>query len=152
MKLKVKFLSDLAREIYTKREKPLAWNYGDSGIDLSYVGEMPIEIPAGKVMRVPTGIAFQISDTDSDNYEIQTRGRSGLRMKNISANVGTVDFNYTGECHAVLDNMNDQAFTIMPGDRVIQIVVVPIIKPEIEFVDKLDATNRGENGFGSSGI
>jgi len=152
MKLKIKFTSDLAREIYNKREKPFAWVYGDSGLDLSYVGDAPIVMPAGGISKFPTGIHAQIAGADSENYETQIRGRSGLKSKGILCTVGTIDFTYTGEYGVILYNASNADFTVNPGDRIGQLVAAPIIKPQIEFVTELDATNRGANGFGSTGI
>jgi len=151
MKLKIKFTSDLARQIYEKREKPLAWNTGDSCMDMSYVGEAPIVLAPGVTKIFPTGLHIQITGTDSDNYGTMMRGRSGLNSKGILVVVGTIDFGYTGEYGVVLYNSTAEPFTVNPGDRTAQLAVERIFKPEIEFVDELDETNRGANAWGSSG-
>lgn len=152
MKLKIKFTSELAREIYARREKPLAWVYGDSAMDLSYVGDAPISIPARGRYTFPTGIMTAIADVETDNYETQIRPRSGLNAKGIRVAFGTIDFTYRGEYGVILYNHTDTDFVVSPGDRIAQLVVAPIYKPEIEFVESLDETERGEKGFGASGI
>jgi dUTP pyrophosphatase len=66
--------------------------------------------------------------------------------------VGTVDYNYRGEVGTILYNSGKEAFTVNRGDRVSQAVICPIYKPEIVMVDKVDETDRGTNGYGSSGV
>ena len=126
MKLKIKYANQTAQTIYQNREKPLNWKEGDSGIDVSYVDIQGrrCKIPAGGTGMVKTGIMCQIDGADSDLWEIQVRGRSGNNSKGILTHI---------------------------GDRIAQLVVCPIVKPEIVFVDGLEKTDRGEKGFGSSG-
>ena len=154
MKLKIKYANPVAQTIYKEREKPLNWKDGDSGIDVSYVdiqGRGCI-IPAGGTGMVKTGIMCQLDGADSDLWEIQVRGRSGLNSKGILTHIGTVDYGYTGEIGVVLTNLGKEDFRITPGDRIAQLVVCPISKPEIIIVDELEKTDRGDKGFGSSGV
>lgn len=167
MKLKIKYANQAAKAIYENREKPLNWKDGDSGIDVSYVDVQGrrCKIPAGGTGMVKTGIMCQLDDTGSDRdsfnriseywpgdcWEIQVRGRSGNNSKGILTHIGTVDYGYTGEIGVVLTNLGKDDFIIEPGDRIAQLVVCPILKPEIVFVDGLEKTDRGEKGFGSSG-
>jgi len=152
MKLKIKFTSDLARQIYEKREKPLAWKEGDSSMDLSYVGDAPITVMPGKFQKIGSGFSAQLADVNSASWETQIRPRSGLGSKGIHVALATMDFGYIGEYWILLYNFGEEPFVINPGDRIAQFVVTPIAKPVIEFVETLDETNRGAKGIGSSGI
>lgn len=152
MKMKILYTSEMAKKIYNTREKKMEWAHEDSGMDLSYVGDEAIIIHDGEYCMIPTGVACQIYDAESSNYEIQVRGRSGLASKGIFAHMGTVDFGYTGEIRVVLFNMSGGARIFTPGERIGQIVVSKIEKPAVEFVEELEETNRGEKGFGSSGL
>lgn len=153
MKLKIKYANQAAKTIYENREKPLNWKEGDSGIDVSYVDIQGrrCKIPAGGTGMIKTGIMCQIEGANSDCWEIQVRGRSGNNSKGILTHLGTVDYGYTGEIGVVLTNLGKDDFNIEPGDRIAQLVICPIQKPEIVFVDGLEKTDRGEKGFGSSG-
>lgn len=151
MKMKILYTSEIAKEIYDAREKKMEWSLEDSGMDLSYVGDETIILHDGEYCMIPTGVACQIYDAESSNYEIQVRGRSGLASKGIFAHMGTVDFGYTGEIRVVLFNMSGDTRIFTPGERIAQIVVSKIEKPSVEFVEALEETNRGEKGFGSSG-
>lgn len=153
MKLKIKFANQTAQQTYKNREKPLNWKEGDSGIDVSYVDVQGrrCKIPAGGTGMLKTGIMCQLDGFDSDNWEIQVRGRSGNNSKGILTHIGTVDYGYTGEIGVVMTNLGKDDFYIEPGDRIAQLVICPIVKPEIVLVDELNKTDRGEKGFGSSG-
>jgi len=150
MKLKIKFTSQETQLVYEEREKALAWKHGDSGMDLSTTGEVLIH--PGQTLMVSTGVCCQLDECDSDQYEIQVRGRSGLNSKGVLTHLGTVDYTYTGEIKVVMTNLTDHLVEFHTGDRIAQIVAVPIVKPEIEYVNDLDETDRGSKGFGSSGL
>lgn len=150
MKLKIKFTSQETQLIYEEREKPLKWKGGDSGMDLSTTSNVLIH--PGQTVMVSTGVCCQLDKCDSDQYEIQVRGRSGLNSKGVLTHLGTVDYTYTGEIKVVMTNLTDGLVEFNAGDRIAQIVVVPILKPEIEYVTDLETTDRGDKGFGSSGL
>lgn len=157
MKLKIKFTSSDTQLVYEKRTKTLAWKNGDSGMDLSYApadynNGGDIVIKPGQTVMIPTGVCCQIDDCDSDQYEIQVRGRSGLNSKGIMTHIGTVDYTYTGEIKVVMTNLTTEDVSFQPGDRIAQIVLCPIVKPTIEYVTSLESTDRGDKGFGSSGL
>lgn len=84
-------------------------------------------------------------------YEVQVRGRSGLASDGIVAHVGTVDSGYRGELSVMLVNLTDRPFQVKAGDRVAQIVIAPIIVPAIKVTDVVGTSDRGANGFGSTG-
>lgn len=153
MKLKIKYANQIAKTTYENREKPLKWKNGDSGVDVSYVDMQGrrCRIPAGGTGILKTGIMCQIEGADSDLWEIQVRGRSGNNSKGILTHIGTVDYGYTGEIGVVMTNLSKDDFYIEVGDRIAQLVICPIAKPEIVMVNELEKTDRGEKGFGSSG-
>ena len=77
--------------------------------------------------------------------------KSGLNVKNNITSFGTIDAGYTGAIVVKLYNNGNTDYTVMIGDKITQLVIHPIITPDIEVVDRLDETERGDNGFGSSG-
>ena len=123
-----------------------------SGLDLYAVEDVEIEL--GQTKLVKTGVAFGIPE----GYEIQVRPRSGLSLKTglrICNSPGTVDQDYTGECAVImqlLPNNNVVSYTIKRGDRIAQAILCPVIIPELVEVEELGATDRGSNGFGSTGV
>lgn len=161
MQLNIKFTTIHAEEVYQNREKPLNWKNGDSGIDLSFVSETEKEvtIEPNETKLIKTGVCCQLKNVigstiqiENDDREIQVRGRSGLNSKGILTHFGTVDYGYTGEIGVVMTNLSGKPITFKEGERIAQIVVAPIFKPEICFVSSLEQTERGNEGFGSTGL
>jgi dUTP pyrophosphatase len=129
------------------------YNYGgDSGFDLHSVEEITIE-PFGRAL-VPTGISLDIKD----GYEIQVRSKSGLALKEglfVLNSPGTVDASYSGEIKVIIFNTNQQPYTIKKGMKVAQAVLSPVVNGgwvDLEEVKEITDKDRGENGFGSTGI
>lgn len=146
MKLKVKYLNKNLPEIVS--------NDGDSGYDIRAAIDETLVIPARGIATIPAGICVEIEDYPIENnmsVEIQIRPRSGMTKKGIVAQLGTVDASYRGEIKANVFNFNDHEVRIEPLDRIAQIVVCPIYKPQIIQADDLSQTERGNKGFGSSG-
>ena len=85
-----------------------------------------------------------------DGYVGLITSKSGLMLKGITSR-GTIDSSYRGTIGAVLYNHSQEGYAVHAGDKVCQIVIVPIVLPEIEYVTGLDETDRGEGGFGSTG-
>lgn len=147
---------------------------GDSGFDLVAVDDVIVE--PGKTVKVPTGIAFELPE----GYELQIRPRSGITLKTkLRVQLGTCDAGYRGEVGVIVDNiapLNTEipsdygpvmisgdiyrmtgdlprfSYIIRKGDRIAQGVIAPIAKVEFEEVDKLSDTERGNKGFGSTGV
>jgi len=121
---------------------------GDSGMDIAAV-EYAVVHPCDRAV-IRTGIAAVIPD----GHELQVRPRSGLSAKNgVVCSFGTVDAGYRGEIMVTLYNRGRDMFKVNPGDRIAQLVLVPVVRAEIEEVDDLGPeTERGEAGFGSTGI
>ena len=123
---------------------------GASGMDLIAFLKDPINIKPKKSSLIPTGLSVAFSE----NYEIQIRPRSGLAAKkNISVlnTPGTIDSDYRGEIKVIIYNHGDTNFMVNNGDRIAQMILSPVLKIELEEIDKLPETIRGKGGFGSTG-
>jgi dUTP pyrophosphatase len=121
---------------------------GDGGVDL-YARDAA-ELGPGKRAVVATGIAVAIPD----GYAGLLTPRSGLAARHgisVVNGPGLVDAGYRGEIKVVLVNLSDEVFVIARGDRIAQLVVVPVAVQEFVVVDELPATSRGSGGFGSTG-
>ncbi len=123
---------------------------GSSGMDLMAYIKDPIYIKPKKSELIPTGLSIAIPNST----EIQIRPRSGLAAKNnisVLNAPGTIDSDYRGELKVILYNHGDEEFIVNNEDRIAQMVLVPIIKANLEEVKDLPKTIRGEGGFGSTG-
>ena len=123
---------------------------GASGMDLMAFIKHPIIVAPKTSFLVPTGLSMAFSE----DYEIQIRPRSGLAAKNnisILNTPGTIDSDYRGEIKIIIYNHGDRNFTINNGDRIAQMILVPVVKMNFEEVDDLPETLRGKGGFGSTG-
>ena len=140
----------LVKKLDSRVKLPSYKTIGSSGMDLMALTDKPITILPKKSYLVPTGISVAIPK----NYEIQIRPRSGLAAKNnisVLNTPGTIDSDYRGEIKIILFNHGSDEFLINNGDRIAQIVLMPIHKIDFEEVDNLPDTVRGEGGFGSTG-
>ena len=107
-------------------------------------------IPPGGRALVPTGLRIALPE----DYEAQIRPRSGLALKHgvaLPNSPGTIDADYRGEVKVILINLGDEPFVVEPGDRIAQMVFAPVTRVAWCEVETLDATERGEGGFGSTG-
>ena len=123
---------------------------GSSGVDLSAFLENKVVIKPNSSELIPTGLQVAIPE----ELEIQIRPRSGLAAKEsigVLNSPGTIDSDYRGELKIILFNHGNKDFIINNGDRIAQMVLVPILKMEFEEVDSLPNTVRGQGGFGSTG-
>jgi len=121
-----------------------------AGMDVVACIDETISLEPHQRIIVPTGIAIALPV----GYEAQIRGRSGMAAKFgvMPANgIGTIDADYRGEIGVILLNTSDEAFMIEPGMRVAQMVIAKYEKIAWEVVDKLEVTERGTGGFGSTG-
>ena len=122
---------------------------GSVGMDLQANIRNQIHLHGGKTILIPTGIYIQLPD----GYEAQVRPRSGMSLKQgLTAILGTIDSDYTGEISVILPNTGKGERIIQPGDRIAQLVFNKIEKAEWNVVEELEETERGESGFGSTGI
>ena len=123
---------------------------GASGMDLMAFIKSPITIKPKTSFLIPTGLSLAFSK----DYEVQIRPRSGLAAKNnmsVLNTPGTIDSDYRGEIKVILYNHGNNDFVVNNGDRIAQMILVPVVKMELEETNNLPETIRGEGGFGSTG-
>jgi len=121
-----------------------------AGLDLLAAIDAPIELAPGERRLVPTGLKIALPA----GYEAQVRPRSGLALKHgitLLNSPGTIDADYRGEVKVILVNLGEEDFTIRRGDRIAQLVIAPVVQARWAEVAELDATARGDGGFGSTG-
>ncbi len=143
MKVKIQYLNENA-------VKPEYATKGSAGMDLCAAMENPVELRAGGRAMIPTGIAMQIPE----GYGGFIFPRSGLAYKkgiSMANCVGVIDSDYTGEIKVVLHNIAGHDYTVNPGDRIAQMVFLPVGIAELAETEELDETDRGAGGFGSTG-
>lgn len=124
---------------------PIRAHETDAGLDLRSTINKVIE-PKGKAV-IDTGIHVAIPA----GYVGLLTSKSGLMAKHGITSRGTIDCGYTGSIRVVLLNHSNEHFTVCEGDKISQLVILPMLVPTLEYVDSLDDTERGEGGFGSSG-
>ena len=147
MKLKVKALS---QKIGTEIPFPYYATKGAAALDLHACTDTPVTILPGAQALLSTGIAVAIPD----GYVgiIAVRSSMGIRKCiSLSNDIGVIDSDYRGLLSVGLRNNGVEPYTVKPGDRIAQLMVVPVACPEIEAVEELPATERGEKGLGSTG-
>ena len=125
---------------------------GSAGLDLRACINHQIKIAAGKTELIPSGVAIYI---ENPNYAGLILPRSGLGHKNgivLGNLVGLIDSDYQGELMISLWNRSETAFVLSPGDRVAQLILIPVKQLPLAVVEEFDVSERGGKGFGSSGI
>ena len=125
---------------------------GSAGLDLRACLEEPLVLAPKQQDLVSSGLAFFI---DNNQYCAKVLPRSGLGHKHgiiLGNGTGLIDSDYQGALMISVWNRSDQDFTIAPGDRIDQLIFVPIARPTLEIVDAFDETARGSGGFGSTGV
>lgn len=125
---------------------------GAAGVDLHAVLEQELEILPGQIAKIPTGIAIELPQPD---IVALIFARSGLASKNgltlVNA-VGVIDSDYRGEIQVAMINLSQRPFTLHSGDRIAQMVFMPVFLAQFQMVEELSQSERGEGGFGSTGI
>lgn len=124
---------------------------GSGGIDLRVCLDEPMQIAPQETVLLPTGIAIYIADP---NLAAVILPRSGLGHKHgivLGNLVGLIDSDYQGELKISCWNRNQEHFTVHPGDRIAQLVFLPVVQANFSIVESFTESHRGENGFGSSG-
>lgn len=122
-----------------------------AGADLCAAVREQLTLLPGARALVPTGFSIALPP----GYEAQVRPRSGLAIRSgvtCLNSPGTIDADYRGEVRVVLANFGAEPFVVRRGDRIAQIVVAPVVRAAFEVVDELPPTQRGEGGFGSTGL
>ena len=144
MELKIKKLKENAKI-------PQRVTNGSAGMDLYACIPESVTLAPGQLAVIPTGIAIELPGNTCAAF---LYARSGLGVKHgicLSNGVGVIDSDYRGEVCAGLCNVSDKPYTIEPFERVCQMVIAPVLTPDIVEVEELSDTARGEGGFGSSG-
>ena len=124
---------------------------GSAAMDLYACIDEPITLQPRERRLIPNGISIALPGPD---YVALVFARSGLASKKgiaMANGVGVIDSDYRGPLMAAIINQSDEPYTIAPGDRICQLMIVPVVQPTITVVSELDETARGSGGFGSTG-
>lgn len=124
---------------------------GAAGADVRANVKEPVIINPGTTALIPTGIKLSIPN----GFEIQVRPRSGLALKKqitVLNTPGTIDSDYRGEIQVILINHGKEPFVVEPKMRIAQIVLAPVVQAQFRVQELIDASSRGESGFGHTGI
>lgn len=124
---------------------------GSAGLDLRACPEASLRLEPGDTVLIPTGIALHIADPNLAGMILPRSGlghKHGIVLGNL---VGLIDSDYQGQLMVSCWNRGREAFSIEPGDRIAQLVIVPVVQAEFECVAAFDDSVRGEGGFGSTG-
>lgn len=144
-------LKILDRRIGTEYPLPEYATPGSAGLDLRALLDAPLTLQPGQTELIPTGLAIHIGDA---NLCATILPRSGMGHKNgivLGNLVGLIDSDYQGQLMISAWNRGQNAFTIQPGDRIAQLVFMPVVQAQFELVEEFDSSERGEGGFGHSG-
>jgi dUTP pyrophosphatase len=124
---------------------------GSAGMDLRAMLDGPLQLEPGQTQLIPTGLSIHIEDR---NLCAMLLPRSGLGHKHgvvLGNLVGLIDSDYQGPLMVSCWNRSHETFTIQPGERIAQMVLVPVVQADFEIVDEFGDSERGEGGFGHSG-
>ena len=124
---------------------------GSAGLDLRACVETPLTLEPGQTELIPTGMAIHIDDP---SLAAMILPRSGLGHKHgivLGNLVGLIDSDYQGQLMVSCWNRSHTTFTINPGERIAQLVLVPVVQAELDIVESFEESQRGEGGFGHSG-
>ena len=122
-----------------------------AGVDLRANIDEPVELKPLSRALIPTGLYIALPE----GYEAQIRPRSGLAIKKgitCLNTPGTIDADYRGEIGVILINLSAETFIVNPGERIAQMIINKFEQAEFELVEELDETERGEGGFGHTGV
>jgi dUTP pyrophosphatase len=124
---------------------------GSAGLDLRACLDAPLALQPGATQLIPTGIAIHLDDPGLAAVLLPRSGlghKHGIVLGNL---VGLIDSDYQGQVMVSCWNRGQSAFTIEPGERIAQMVIVPVVQVEFDVVEAFSASDRGAGGFGSSG-
>lgn len=147
-KLAVKILDS---RLGTSLPLPSYATEGSAGLDLRALLDAPLVIQPGATHLVPTGLAIHLADPNLAGLILPRSGlghKHGIVLGNL---VGLIDSDYQGELMISVWNRSQTSFTLEPGERLAQYVIVPVIQADLEVVTDFSASQRGADGFGSSG-
>lgn len=124
---------------------------GSAGLDLRVCIDEPLQIAPLETVLLPTGLAIHIADTRLAAVILPRSGlghKHGIVLGNL---VGLIDSDYQGELKVSCWNRSQEHFSVQPGERIAQLVFLPVVQANFSLVESFDDSQRGENGFGSSG-
>ena len=124
---------------------------GAAGLDLRACLQEPLELAPGQTELLPTGLAIHLDDPGLAAVLLPRSGlghKHGIVLGNL---VGLIDSDYQGQVYVSAWNRGSEPFTIQPGERIAQMVIVPVVRARFEVVEGFEATRRGAGGFGHSG-
>src|SRR6056300_530177 len=124
---------------------------GSAGMDLRAMLDAPLDLAPGKTELIPTGIAIHIGDPDLAAVILPRSGlghKHGIVLGNL---VGLIDSDYQGQLYVSCWNRGSQPFTVEPGERIAQMIFVPVVRAGFEVVEDFADSNRGAGGFGHTG-
>lgn len=130
---------------------PTRGSDGAAGLDLYACLDEPVTLEPRGLYKIPTGLAIALPDKNTVGLIF---ARSGLGVKHgisLPNAVGVIDSDYRGEILVGMCNLSDKPYTMQPGERFAQLVVMPVLNMELDETDDLGETDRGEGGFGSTG-
>ncbi|MFI4890349.1 MAG: dUTP diphosphatase [Steroidobacterales bacterium] len=150
MKRKIK-LRILDARIGTTFPLPHHATAGSAGMDLRACVDAPLTLAPGQAELIPTGVSIFVEDAGLAALILPRSGlghKSGIVLGNL---VGLIDSDYQGPLMVSCWNRGDAPFTVNPGDRIAQLILVPVVQAEFDVVEDFAASGRGSGGFGSSG-
>lgn len=124
---------------------------GSAGVDMRACVDGPTEVAPGETVLIPTGMAIHVGDPSLAAVLLPRSGlghKHGIVLGNL---VGLIDSDYQGQVYVSCWNRGDTTFTVQPGERIAQMVLVPIVHARFEVVEEFESTERGAGGFGHSG-
>ncbi|GAA4894458.1 dUTP diphosphatase [Ferrimonas pelagia] len=124
---------------------------GSAGMDLRAMLDAPLTLAPGQTELIPTGLAIHIGDPGLAATILPRSGlghKKGIVLGNL---VGLIDSDYQGQLFVSCWNRGNEAFTMAPGERIAQLMFVPVVQAAFKLVEEFDASDRGEGGFGHSG-
>ena len=122
-----------------------------AGVDLRAMIDAPLELAAGASALIPSGIAIHLDDPQLCALVLPRSGlghKHGIVLGNL---VGLIDSDYQGQLMVSVWNRGNDSFTMQPGERIAQLVILPVVQASFQLVDEFNQSERGEGGFGSSG-
>lgn len=147
--MRLGFVNMKVRRIHPDAHPLRRGSSGAAATDVAYVGDAPLTLYPGRVLKVPTGWAFEVPE----NIALQILPRSGLSTKRSlrPANTpGLLDPDYRGELFVALENFGNDVQVIQPGEYIAQLMFTPFYKPLFQIENMLEETERGDRGFGST--
>lgn len=145
-------LKILNKKILNEIELPHYSTAGSAGLDLRVCIEKPLQIEAGQTVLLPTGISIYIEDPKLAAVILPRSGlghKHGIVLGNL---VGLIDSDYQGELKVSCWNRSQDCFTVSPGERIAQLVFVPVVQVDFKLVDEFEESSRGIGGFGHTGV